>query len=498
MSTENCWQGKTRRVASESRLPRGIRQSPWRVGVLLFLILAAVPGLFSPSCLLISLAACSLLVVTLPLLCQQRADWFSMWNFVLYVVLLGFFVRAVYITFDIPDSATIQRVFLLGQGKDFLLLPAGLILSALVSMTVGYVVGPLDARRVTLPGLRTGRWNEQRLVVVVVCLLVTSSLALSALVARTGSFGLENLSAKRFVARYVEDYYAHGYLRLAAGISELAAYLLMAKVVSGARARGREFVFLGVSVALVSFSAVYQSSRGTLAFVVIRMIAISYYLRGRKINLLSLVSGGILSLVLIQGLTYLRGGRLLDESLIRDSFNLVDALNSVVVNRNFLDVSKTAHIVAAVPDSLGYQWGRTLTLWAVSWVPRSMWRGKPITSIGQILGPAVFGGSTRIGGGGVPPGIVAELYWNFSVPGVILGCFLVGYLLRVIYAHFEASSWSRSMVLLYVVGFMNLGMSLLGGDVTRTVISVLASVVPLYAILYFITDRSSLTSGENV
>jgi oligosaccharide repeat unit polymerase len=368
-----------------------------------------------------------------------------------------------------------------------------LMMGGLLSMAVGYLVGPKKSPQMSFLGLETDHWNQKRLTLVAVILLLVSGFALTSLIELTGGLTLENLSAKRFEAQVIEEYYGRGYLRLMAGISELAVYLLVAQIVSGKHLQVGFFFLLVIGIGLSLFVFIYQSSRGKAVFVLINILAIIYYLRREKIGFFGLANIGVMTLIFIQILTYLRGDRYLSWSLILDSLNLTDAIQSVILNRNFVDMSKTAHIISAIPDTIEYQWGRTFLLWTVAWIPRSLWHGKPITSIGQFLGPTVFGTSTRIGGGGVPPGIIAELYWNFSIPGVVLGSFVIGYFLRFIYVYFSARSGNRSFVLLYVVGLMKLGMTLLGGDLTRTIVDLLTNVVPLYLILFFVTERSSVS-----
>src|SRR4030042_249009 len=91
--------------------------------VLIFLMPIMCLGIVGPSFLLLSLAACSLAVMSLPFFGSKRIDWFSPWTMACYSVIYGLFVRSIAITFDIPDSASIQRVFLLGESKEFLLIP---------------------------------------------------------------------------------------------------------------------------------------------------------------------------------------------------------------------------------------------------------------------------------------------------------------------------------------------------------------------------------------
>jgi hypothetical protein len=66
-----------------------------------------------------------------------------------------------------------------------------------------------------------------------------------------------------------------------------------------------------------------------------------------------------------------------------------------------------------------------------------MWKEKPVISIGQIPSEKVFGTGIDRAGGRIPPGFISELYWNFGIPGVLIGMHILGLWLKFLYINFR-------------------------------------------------------------
>jgi oligosaccharide repeat unit polymerase len=160
------------------------------------------------------------------------------------------------------------------------------------------------------------------------------------------------------------------------------------------------------------------------------------------------------------------------------------------MNTNGIDVSKTAHIMSAVGRQLDFEWGWTLLNFFFIWIPRQVWPNKPV-NIDTMIGMQVFGAETY-GAGAVPPGLIAEMYWNFWIPGVIVGCFLLGYFLRVVFTQFSAYSDNRNVVLWYVLAFMPLGAAFMGSGFSSALVSFMMTSIPLVIALYYITTRPTV------
>ena len=73
---------------------------------------------------------------------------------------------------------------------------------------------------------------------------------------------------------------------------------------------------------------------------------------------------------------------------------------------------------------------------------------------GPLIGSTLYGSNRS----GVPPGFVAEMYWNFGLPGVLAGSVLLGLMLAYIRDAFVPYLRGRPVVtLIYAVGLARLG-----------------------------------------
>lgn len=123
-----------------------------------------------------------------------------------------------------------------------------------------------------------------------------------------------------------------------------------------------------------------------------------------------------------------------------DSSKYMDASFFAFLKR----ISIVTSIAAIVSDTgrwVDYRYGETLVLAPIALlIPRFLWPDKPNISIGQE-----FGETFRLKGEMdsetyVAPSMVGDLYWNFSVPGVVVGMWLIGMGCRWYYQRYGAGA----------------------------------------------------------
>ncbi len=138
--------------------------------------------------------------------------------------------------------------------------------------------------------------------------------------------------------------------------------------------------------------------------------------------------------------------------------------------------------MALVPERVDLLWGRTYVGAIAFFVPRAVWPGKP-RGAGAHVAAMIFAGMSSADGyegGGVPPGPVAEAYWNFHIPGVI-----------VIFALFGAfQRWLAELMRAYdgepaVVGFFLVALFYAPSPASDTAIA-LAQKVGALAFVYLV------------
>jgi hypothetical protein len=87
-------------------------------------------------------------------------------------------------------------------------------------------------------------------------------------------------------------------------------------------------------------------------------------------------------------------------------------------------------IMRDTPDRVPFQGGWTIGYVFMAYIPRVLWPGKPMLSIGQWVTDHYGGGPSIRSQTG--PTWVGELFFNFGWSGVVLGMFLLGMYFRVL------------------------------------------------------------------
>jgi len=96
------------------------------------------------------------------------------------------------------------------------------------------------------------------------------------------------------------------------------------------------------------------------------------------------------------------------------------AIGERIDGKRYVDIITTGTDSGKQP----FLYGKTLSTFFASWIPRMFWPEKPDISTGQMFNRAFKLSASRLTM--VPTTIPGELYWNFAMPGVIIGMFVIG------------------------------------------------------------------------
>ena len=167
---------------------------------------------------------------------------------------------------------------------------------------------------------------------------------------------------------------------------------------------------------------------------------------------------------------------------------LVNRAERFLQGRYFLDVLKTTHIIRKVPSEMGYLNGQSLIGWAFAPVPSSVWPEKPLfIQIPAILGAIIFTEYHN----NIPPGIVAELFLNFGWTGIIIGMFVVGYLLRLLYNTLRRNLNLEVVQVLYAMIMVRMTVILFNTSFGAAMLKSMIDIIPLLIILWFVNDKKN-------
>ena len=430
----------------------------------------------------------ALMLLVAPQLLGRAYDLFQPLTFVLWSVFIGVFLRTIYII--TVDDTTTRDYLLLGQPPEFLTTAMIVVLVALAMFVLGYAVRfPARPRLDRLPLIRHDSWHPTRLAGVAVVLVTLSIVATTLYVQQMGigSLSLDTLSTKRRLVVEGAEYRfaALGYYLWGSKLSAYAFYLLFTYVVT-TRTRllsplGLLTLGLGMSSAILP---IITSSRTEALLPLAYSALIWHYLRStvRASSLLLILTIAMSGVILMGSLRALSQDRI---EAIGDHIGV----EAVLGTRHWLDVTKTAHIVDAVPRREDFQYGRTLVSWVFAPIPRTLWLDKPVIRSGQIIGQIIYEG--QFVKTGVPPGFVAELYWNFGFVGVVIGMVVFGLGLRYLYEVFRPLlTRNRNALLLYVGLMLPFALQLLGGDLSGAVLQSATHAITMVAILAAVSTRA--------
>jgi len=394
---------------------------------------------------LTALGCLALSVAGLPFLgAHSKINWMSSWSLFYLSTPVALIARSLFIDLDYPNAQLINAVLLLGRPKEDVQAAMMVLIFAIGSAAIGYLTGG-RAKWLTSRQLFRREWDETRLVRT--CWVVLS-LSISAFCLYVRQYGTETLSHYRGVSTDLADYRANGYLFAFAGLSHVVIVLAWTGIII-ARLRSKSLYFIFVlSIAVSIALAIYSSSRGSILVTALTCVAITYYKRNFSIRLFRTIIIFAVALTLVDILYQLR----VDSTAQVSIRNASEMMQPVIVSMTFIDASKTAQVIALVPDKLSYQFGKTYLNILLAWIPRQLWPEKP-PNLDTQLGNLVFGQQVY-GSAGLPCGQVAELFLNFSYPGIFVGCFFFGRFSKYLDTWLEQKRQNPNAVVIYATTCM--------------------------------------------
>lgn len=439
--------------------------------------------------LLCGISLCAMLILLVLVFIRKEYDIFEPISFVMLFTLLGVTLRIAYLLLYYRSNNDSIAFLLRGKPPEFLLTSGILIIVALFSFVLGYAVNPwrLSIQQFSL--IRRQEWSGRRFFVTLLGLELIAAIATYFFIKELGVqfLALSDISSKHFeVVEGAGARTSFGYFRWPASFAEIAFYLgITWFAASGKRwfsLAGGGVLLLGVLASVFPF---LNSSRSSVAFIIISGMVICHYLR-KEISIRKMAYAVLTVVAILLMMTALRKNVNEVNALI-DYLTMEKILDQLVGSGKFLDITKPAHIMAAIPTKVDYQFGMTFMLWLFAPIPRTLWVGKPVINISTTVGQMIYETMDVSGlGAGIPPGFVAELYWNFHFPGILAGLFVMGLWLKFLYVNFKEHLSSNKNAVLFYILLMMPCVNLLQGSFVSFIIDVLKALVPLMIVLRFV------------
>jgi oligosaccharide repeat unit polymerase len=297
-------------------------------------------------------------------------------------------------------------------------------------------------------------WSRSRaLLIAIVCTIFGWSLRIFTIFYQSGG-----ISAWITANKYEIFTQSQGTVYLSI-FSDLAMVGLLIFFILAKMSRRRKYWFLFIfSFILDSIFRFLSGSRGQFIFLLLSL-AIGLYMKSRrdyKTSIRYAFWAAVLVLLLIflfplfsiirVGLenpveTFSRASDFWKDPLIL--FNLIGGRQ--------VGLESLALVIDHTPEE-PYTLGSELALVAVAWVPRKVWPGKPIISVGKIFYkkfyPAIYHEGTS-----VAVTLPGEFYWAFGLAGVVMGMLIIGILWRFLFEYLVRPKHNLSNILVVTFVF---------------------------------------------
>lgn len=194
-----------------------------------------------------------------------------------------------------------------------------------------------------------------------------------------------------------------------------------------------------------------RGSRGSVFLVVVLFLLI-WMVRKQKVPTGRAMATGLLVLLLLGVMGDFRRSAAWEGELRWDLFTdtgFVEALSeSQEEAHTRRDYTGGVPVIARVPEEVDFLNGSTYVSAMFTFVPRVVWKDKP-KGAGILNGQVILKRGAE--GGAVPPSTVAEAYWNFWIPGVVVLFFLFGIFHKWLARAFRRYAWTPAVWFPYLI-----------------------------------------------
>jgi hypothetical protein len=137
------------------------------------------------------------------------------------------------------------------------------------------------------------------------------------------------------------------------------------------------------------------------------------------------------------------------QHLLADPTGYLNGLEAL--NRRDSDIVSVAAIVRDTPSVYDFEYGRTYLGIILFPIPRLLWPDKPTLTIALETTPRYFPESDPYNYASTPTTLFGEFYLNFGIAGCLLGMFLWGIYLKLLYSYCRPLEWRTPTYLCFYV-----------------------------------------------
>lgn len=413
------------------------------------------------------------------LFAKKKIDLFEPVSIILLVTALGISLRSIYMV------VTKDPQLMNNQNIEFFIPYSILVFLSILTLLIGY---NLTTKRIKLNNLALFKydvWWKNRLYFVITIYFLLGLLG-TILFLREFGFDASSVDITSLSKKYFKQYDgvtirgALGYHRWLASLSKISFFLYLAYV-----AKKRKTSLFNVAILLllgigaISFPFL-SSSRSSIILILITATMIWYYLH--KVSISSIFGVAIVTIILFMTLSVLRKDRYKIESVgdVIGGLKIERLVSDLLADRNLLGISKTGHIIHGTPKKIPYYYGKSYLILLATPIPRSIWKNKPPNVPGVEIAHNIYN-YNRKAYTGIPPGLIAEFYYNFSYPGIFLGMFIIGVFLKFIYSSFNLFLRdNKNAALIFATVIVNFNYYSFGNSLNVGITTVILDLIPIF------------------
>lgn len=248
----------------------------------------------------------------------------------------------------------------------------------------------------------------------------------------------------------------------------------------------RKLTFL-VLLPLVLVTGFFSGSKGAFLWPVL-MIGLVYHYLKRQIRIRHLALFFLLVILVVPIFNVYRHAE--NFSQLSRAFVAYSSPTMLLTSfmGRFHGIDSMIYIVRDTPEVMDYQIGKTVAPLFVSWIPRQLWKDKPIISFAKIFGETYYRKFFAGTGTAPSPTIIGEAYINFHIAGILWIVFLWGVALRFFYQYLIKNSFGSSGVFTYGSIFLLL-FAFWESDISGKISNLLFSLFLLLSISFLLSKR---------
>jgi oligosaccharide repeat unit polymerase len=407
-------------------------------------------------------------------------------GWVLMTLLHGLLIKPMFVLLDLPSPEVLDLVVFQKVDREqyWLWGPALLVVYGAFVMAMFFTGQYARAARSAPAGAPAREWFDLRVVALLTAIAVAATAGFFIQFPQL----LESANKNSIATTDVADYNSGGAWRALVELAYLASLCCLVNI-GQRRSRKLSIFMFGLSALIWLGFCLLSDQRGAVLFsVVTYLMAYGRFIGKPPRRVVTFVLVILVGSILVKTVTRVQAEVGAQEDLAFAAANLV--------GQNLIENGKTISIIQATPSRIDYQWGLTYVDAVRILVPRSLYPQKQTVNLDTVIGNQVFD-CDAFGACGVPPGLIAESYLNFGVPGVLLLAIAAGAFVGMLDRRHRLGRRSVAFDLFYIYALVYSGMAILGSGVSGLITQFITQGFSL-AIVLAVAKRSSKSRRRSI